>query len=83
MPIQEHTQAMHGHMDQLEGHHARLGGGVTELYAALDLAAQLMQKLTEVYGELQGTHAEMHHTVNNARVTTSSIHEEAANSNTN
>lgn len=83
MPMTDHTAAMHGHVDQLENHHAKLGGGVTELYAALDLCAQLMQKLTEIYGELQGTHAEMHQTVQGARQTASAAHEEATNANIN
>ena len=77
MPVTEHAQTLNGHVDAMEAHHAKLGGGVTQLYAALELANQLLQTLTEAYGELQGTHAEMDQTVQGARQTATSIHEEA------
>jgi hypothetical protein len=79
MPLTEHTQAMHGHVDKMEEHHAKLGSGVTDLYAALELCAELMQKLTAVYTELQNTHGEMHQTVHAQRATAASAHEEATN----
>lgn len=78
MPMDDHAQNMHGHVDQLENHHAKLGEGVTQLYSAIEMASQLLQTLTEVYGQLQGTHAEMHQSVQGARQTASSIGEEAA-----
>ena len=79
MPLTDHTQAMHGHVDQLEGHHAKLGEGVNGLYAALEQCAQLMQTLTDIYNQMQGTHAEMQQTVQASRATAQSAHEEASN----
>ena len=79
MPLTDHTQAMHGHVDQMEGHHVKLGEGVASLYAALEQCAQLMQTLTEVYNQMQGTHAEMHQTVQASRATAQNAHEEANN----
>ena len=83
MTMMNHTEAMHGHVDQMEQHHAKLGSGVTDLYEALELASQLLQKLTVIYGELQGMHGEMHQTVQGARQTASSAQEAAQNSNAN
>jgi outer membrane murein-binding lipoprotein Lpp len=80
MTMMNHTQAMHGHVDQMETHHAKLGGGVTDLYAAIEQCAALMQTLTQIYNELQGTHAEMHHTVQASRQTAATAHEEAQTS---
>jgi hypothetical protein len=80
MPIIEHAQNMHAHVDNLEAHHAKLGAGVTELYSALELATQLLQQLTLAYGEIQGMHSDMHNTVQGARQTATSIHEEAQTS---
>jgi hypothetical protein len=78
MPITEHTQNLHAHMDSLEAHHAKLGEGVNALYEMLSLATELFQKLSDAYVHLQGAHADMHEHLQGARHATSSIHEEAS-----
>lgn len=73
----DHSQNMGSHVDAMEQHHAELGGGIGQLYAALEQAQQLMQTLTEAYTALSGTHAGMQQTVDGAKQTAASLQEGA------
>lgn len=81
MTMMDHSQAMDGHVQSLDQHHAALGQSVTDLYDALDQLNALVQLITQMYTNLQGTHSAMSQTIDGAKTAAANISQGAANTN--
>ena len=79
MTMMEHSQAMDGHVQSLDQHHAELGQSVNDLYAALEQLNSLVQLITTMYTNLQGTHSAMAATMGAAKQANANIQAGAAN----
>ena len=73
MTMMDHSQAMDGHVQALDQHHAELGQSVNDLYGAIEQLNALVQLITQLYTNLQGTHSVMAQTMDGAKQTASNI----------
>ena len=79
MTMMDHSQAMDGHVQALDQQHAEIGNSVNELYAALEQLNALVQMITNLYTNLQGTHSVMAQSMEGAKQAAGNIQAGAQN----